>query len=151
MAIRTTEVAVKGILARNYDEARATEVYAFLEAAAIMVDQMVACAADQDPAITFTATELEVIERWLAAHFYQAGPDLGYSSSSTLQASASYQGKTDEGLRATFYGQMAMRLDKSGCLADIDSDAGDDAGPEVASGFWLGLPPSEQTDYRDRD
>jgi len=151
LAVRTTEVAVKGILVRNYDSNRGTELYPFLEAAAMIVDQVVECAATRDPAITFTAAELEVIERWLSAHFYQAGPDLGYSNSSTLQASGGFQGRTDMGLNATFYGQMAIRLDKSGCLAEIEKESEDPPAAGSVGAFWLGLPPSQQTDYVDRD
>lgn len=150
--MRTTETAVKSILARNYDVDRGTELYPFLEAAAVVVDQVVECAAAKDIPVTLSTGEQEIIERWLAAHFYQAGPDLGYSSSSTLQSSGSFQGQTSEGLRATYYGQMAMRLDKSGCLTEIEADATDlEGGPNVASGFWLGTPPSQQTYYRDRN
>ena len=148
MSIRTTEVAVKQILARNYDEDKQTEIYPFISAASVIVDRVITCAAAKS--ITLTTTETELIERWLAAHFYCAGPDLLYSSKSTAGASASFQGQTGMHLDSTSYGQMAKTLDYSGCLTEIDKRQEQTAGGR-ASGFWLGKAPSAQTDYRDRD
>jgi len=90
-----------------------------------------------------TALLLE-IEKHLAAHFY-ALRDPQYQQKRTEKASATFQGKTDLGLDLTWWGQMAKTLDVSGCLAQLDKGIGT---PQLV---WLGLPPSEQTDYEDRD
>jgi hypothetical protein len=50
-------------------------------------------------------------------------------------------------LESTLYGQTALVIDHSGCLATITAGAG----PKTASAEWLGKPPSDQTDYEARD
>lgn len=147
MAIRTTEVAVKEILGVQYDSLRQPSIYPYMEAAAVLIDRMIECATEEG--VTHSAAELEIIERWLAAHFY-GQMDQMYSSKSTDGASASFQGQWAKYLDNTRYGQMAMKLDKSGCLETAGADTGQ-TGRRVAGGFWLGKVPSEQTDYPNRD
>ena len=57
---------------------------------------------------------------------------------------------TGKSLDSTHYGQTAKLLDTSGCLAEISKEA--ETGGKTTVGIdWLGKPPSEQTDYVDRD
>ena len=147
MAIRTTETAVKTILGTQYDSLRVPEVYPYMEAAGVMIDRMIECATERG--ITHSTAELEIIERWLSAHFY-GQMDQMFSSKSTEGASASFQGQWAKYLDNTRYGQMAMKLDKSGCLELIGADTGE-TGRRVAGASWLGKVPSAQTDYVDRD
>ena len=143
---RTTSTAVQGILLSDYgplEDGTEPSLTPFIDTASAMVDDVVDCAALKD--IVLTDARLELIERWLAAHLY-AVSDKPYTSKSTEGASASFNGQTATYLEATLYGQTAMRLDSSNCLNAVGA-----AETKVASGFWLGKPPSEQIDYRDRD
>lgn len=136
---RTTAADVEDLLAGDYDGSTSLAVH--IATATAIVDRVEACAANKD--ITLSDAELELIERWLAAHSY-AMVDQPYQSKTTGRASATFQGRTGMRLEATKYGQQAMAVDYSGCLNAIGQR-------KTAGGFWLGRPPSEQTDYRDRD
>jgi len=139
---RTTSANVTAILVtdKNYDGS--TSLAAFIDTATALVDEVVTCAAKRG--ITLSATLLELIERWLAAHFY-AHADPLYTSRSTQGASGSFQGQTGMHLESTQYGQTAMVLDTSRCLAAINK------GGSKIGAVWLGKPRSEQIDYVDRD
>jgi len=114
----------------------------FIETASSIVDDVVECATAKGK--TLTAAKLELIERWLAAHFY-AVSDKPYTSRSTVDASGSFAGQTAMYFESTLYGQHAMRLDPSGCLDAIGGKERKRAG-----GSWLGKNPSSQIDYEDR-
>lgn len=139
---RTTIVAVKNILApgKDYDDRREPTLTGFVATASAIVDRVVACAAADG--VTLNSIEQELIERWLAAHYYKCS-DRQYASKNTAGAGASFTGQYAMGLKATLYGQCAMDLDPSGCLAALVDHA-------VASADWLGKTPTEQTAYEDR-
>lgn len=141
MSIRTTALAVQKVLMEDYATNEAPDLTPFMEAASSLVDDVISCAANKGKSLS--ASKLELLERWLSAHFYQQS-DKGYSSKSTAGASASFQGQTAMRLESTQYGQMAMVLDSSGCLFNINSNA-------VVQGFWLGKTSGEQLDYDDRN
>ena len=140
---RTTETAVKGILLKDYDADDVPSLQPFIDSATVIVDRVKTCAVDRSR--TLTTAELELIERWLAAHFY-CQSDQTYASRNTGKSSGQFQGQTGLQLDSSKYGQHAKALDYSGCLAAL-------AGAErkVARGAWLGKPPSDQVDYEDRD
>jgi hypothetical protein len=69
---------------------------------------------------TYTTYRLELIERWLAAHFY-AIRDPRSASESAGPVSASYQFKVDLGLKQTTYGQQVLVLDTAGGLSRWDT------------------------------
>jgi len=139
MAIRTNDALVKDVLGDNYNGR--SSLGQFILAASVLVGRAATCAAAKG--YTVTSAEWKVIETWLAAHLYTC-MDAMYTQRSTLRASGSFQRTTGKGLDGTEYGQMAVRLDPSGCLANIDST-------QKFTMEWLGLPPSEQTDALDRD
>lgn len=138
---RTNSDAVKAILLLDYDSKRSPDLAAFIETASALVDDVVDCAAEKGVALT--DARLELIERWLAAHLYKMS-DKDVTSSSQQGASASFTGQFGMGFDATRYGQMATRIDSSGCLDNIDKT-------QEASMEWLGKPPSEQIPYDQRD
>lgn len=142
---RTTADAVKALMAPggDYDLILEPDLTPFIDTASSVVDDVAECAANKGK--TLSATKLELIERWLAAHFYQQS-DQGYTQRSTLRASGSFQGKTEMYLESTKYGQTASNLDPSRCLDVIANGT-----RKVAGGFWLGKPKSEQINYEDRD
>lgn len=136
---RTTDSSVEGVLGNDYDGT--TDLAQFIETATVIVDRVSACAIKKGKALS--STELELIERWLSAHYY-ACSDQPFTSKSTGGASASFQGQTAMSLEGTKYGQVSLNLDYSGCLTSI-------AKRQVASGVWLGKTPSEQLPFYQRD
>lgn len=136
---RTTESDVQTLLAGDYDGS--TSLAPHVATATAIVDRVATCATAKGA--TLSSTELELVERWLAAHCY-AMIDQPYQSKTTGRASAVFQGRTGMGFAATKYGQTALALDYSGCLANIGR-------ARRARVAWLGLAPSEQTPYVDRD
>lgn len=141
MATRTGAQAVIDVLGGNYDTAKNPSVDGFIATASVMVDRVITCATRKG--VTVSSAEAELIERWLAAHFYMAS-DKGYQSRSTQGASATFQGQTGMRLESTDYGQAAMNVDPSGCLENMNKR-------QVASAVWLGKPPSAQIPYDQRD
>ena len=141
MGIRTGAQEVIGILGGNYDTANNPDLTGFIAMASVMVDRAITCATRKS--ITILSTEAELMERALAAHFYMQS-DKGYQSRTTAGASASFQGQTGMRLESSDYGQMAMNVDPSGCLENMNKR-------QVASGAWLGKPPSAQIPYDQRN
>lgn len=136
---RTTTELVQAVLVDDYDGV--TELTPYIDSAYLIMNRVITCANEKE--VPLTTAEAEMTERWLAAHFY-AVRDKPYMSRSTGGASGSFGGSLGEGLYFTQYGQMATRIDASGCLENIDKT-------QVASLLWLGKAPSAQTDYTDRN
>jgi hypothetical protein len=144
MAYRTDSGAVVGILGDDYGpmaDGTLPDVTPFIATANVVITRANTCATQKG--YTITDEELELMERWMAAHFY-AQSDKTLSSKSTEGASASFSGSTDKGFDSTLYGQTAMRIDPSNCLFTTDKTW-------MAGGFWLGKPPSSQRPYTTRD
>lgn len=72
----------------------------------------------------YSDERLELIERWLAAHFYAV-----FEPRTKLEQAAGlmeqYEGRADMGLRFTRYGQQAMMLDTAGNLAAVNNSLND--------------------------
>jgi hypothetical protein len=67
---------------------------------------------------SLTDERLELIERWLSAHFYSLSPDGKMTLSETVgPITETFFGKIGFALSLTFYGQQAMILDTTGSLA----------------------------------
>lgn len=149
MSARTNPDDVAALLGDNYDGV--TDLSGFIDTASAIVDQVVTMAAEKagggtgnyTSRFTLTAAVQELIERWLAAHNYALMDPL-YMSKSTGGASASFQRQAGMGFESTEYGRMAIRLDFSGCLNNIDKQ-------QFASCDWLGKAPSVQIPYMDRN
>lgn len=139
---RTTADKVRGVLMRDYDTVDLPSLTPFVETANSLTDEVAAVAAGRN--VSLGSARLELIERWLAAHFYSQS-DRPYAENMTRSAQAKYQGQTGMHLESSFYGQTAMVLDTSGALRSLNSPAG------RAYAAWLGKAPSEQTDYVERD
>jgi len=140
---RTTSDLVKSVLLSDYDTDGTPDLTSFIDAASSVVDDVSDCATTKGK--TLTSAKLELIERWLAAHFYVM-QDRTYAQRKTLNSQAIFDGRTGMYLEASTYGQMAVTLDSSGCLFAIASGS-----RKKASAAWLGLRPSEQTPYTDRE
>lgn len=136
MAARTTETLVRQIVSVNDD----VPLAGFITAATALTDYV----ASKDTASLLGTDLLREIETWLAAHFY-SHRDQMYVEKQTGRSRGVFQGQTGMRLDSTQYGQTAVMLDVTGMLASLCR------GRHKASVNWLGLPPSEQTDYDDRD
>jgi len=140
---RTSQGAVQAILLDDYDSVNSPSLQPFIDTANVIVSRVATCATAKGK--TLSSTELELIERWLAAHGY-AMVDQPYQSKTTQQASATFQGRTGMGLEATKYGQQALSVDYSGCLKAIAS-----GNRKTAGLTWGGKAESEQLDYDERN
>lgn len=149
---RTTPTLVQSILGpgpRKYQWDKTTDLSPFIAMASALVDQAVAMASKRGYSIAdgpdnaTSPTLWGVVERNLAAHFYQR-MDQGYKGRSTADASGQFQGETGMSLEATGYGQDAMLLDVSGSLSIFNKR-------KIASLTWLGKPPSQQIPYTQRN
>ncbi len=130
MAIRTTSDAVKLIVETADDIS--TDLAPFIEVASKLVDVHV------EPVTLGDAAELELVERWLAAHFY-AVRDLRVDMESAGSVSEKKQFKVDLALLVTIYGQQAIVIDSSGALAALSKKSVDGTQRKV-SATWLGTP-----------
>lgn len=138
---RTTAALVRAILRDDYDGE--SDVSPFIASATVVVTRVAACAvAKLEP---LTVEELELIERWLAAHYYgcTASNDRPIQEQTTEKAKGVFQGRTGMALESTYYGQVALTLDPSGCLAAVTKRT-------KARLTWAGLNPTDQTAYEDR-
>lgn len=76
--------------------------------------------------------QLEIIERWLAAHFWSCdNPKL--LEETMGRAKDVIQGKVDLGLRLTHYGQQALVMDYLGTLQPVANTK-----PKKVRMLWLG-------------
>lgn len=142
MAVRTLSADVLALMlpGKDYNLSSPPELTGFILTANKIVSRVATCATAKGMALD--STELELIERWLSAHFYVVS-DQPYASKSTGGQSASFQGKTGMSLDASKYGQAAMNVDYSGCLSAISKRA-------FASTAWLGKNPNEQIAWENR-
>ncbi len=67
----------------------------------------------------YTDARLELIERWLAAHFY-TNRDPRPVSENAGPVGTTYQSAVDLNLNTSHYGQTAMLLDTAGGLATLN-------------------------------
>ncbi len=111
---RTTAENVQLVI-DDYDENVALTV--FIDTASLVVDDIVAAGA------TYGATKLEMIERWLAAHFYSVR-DRRLVEEKTGDADGVYE--------RTTYWQAAETLDQDGYLGRLKR------GLKQIGMYWLG-------------
>ena len=136
MAWRVTEEQIRELIPTS----SLISVKPFIDAANALTDYV----SSQDSQSLLTSALLIQIEKNLAAHFYEAN-DPQYAEKKTGDASSVFQGEWGRGLDRTSWGQNAKTLDVTGLLTSLSK------GVTRVSMEWLGLPPSEQTDYIDRD
>jgi hypothetical protein len=123
---------VAAILVTDYNYDGSTSLAPFISTATALVDYI----EDHDPDSLMTATLLERVEAFLAAHFY-AHADQLYQNKSTGGASGGFQGHTQMVFLSTQYGQTACALDLTGFLAKRSKEVVDGAKQKVQIG-WLG-------------
>lgn len=126
---RTTLDAVR-LIAKVKRTVTETAFAPFIEAASHLVDQ---CCLESD----YSDDTLELIERWLAAHFYHVLDPRRVQERADV-ISATYEGKTGMSLTFTRYGQQAMLLDVAGNLAALNSEITKGKKKIQGSVTWLG-------------
>lgn len=122
---RTTSAAVEAIIEVDSDIPLAP----FIETASALVDEI--------PAGDLTDTRLELVERWLSAHFY-AIRDPRTTRERADRIEQTFQSRVGLGLANTHYGQQAAILDTTGTLKALDS-----TGQRTVSVTWLGKDPCD--------
>lgn len=141
---RTTAALVAKIIEVDVE---GVDLDAFIDPANEMVTEV--CGA---VATGYSPSRLELIERWLSAHFFTVlSPRPVRERVSTLVTE--YMHKVDLGLDTSHYGQMAMRLDTKGGLALLNNSmktqkgilsGGTTTGGALTPGVkWLGTIPEE--------
>jgi len=121
MAIRTTSELVAGIIEVDVT----IDLDPFIATSNSLVDEICVPAGYDD-------TRLELIERWLAAHFY-AIRDARRTQEQAGSVAESFAIYVRLGLNQTPYGQQAMFLDTAGGLKRLN-----DGNLGSPSAFWLG-------------
>lgn len=133
---RTTMAQIAGIIELDSeivpDEAA---MLPFIEIANELVTEC--CTGSKGPTVAYSDTRLELIERWLAAHFYTQR-DPRYTNESA-GVSVGYQSTVALGFDNSHYGQQAMRLDTNRGLAVVNENT--KKGLRRPSAFWLGTKP----------
>lgn len=124
---RTTSEAVAAII----DVDSSIDLTPFITTANLLVTTH--CAALNSD---YTATELEEIERYLAAHLSTL-IDPRPTQETAGKVSAWYQSKVDLGFATSHYGQMAMLLDWYGGLAALNERM-KKGGKKTVGISWLG-------------
>ena len=113
----------------------------FIEIANAIVTEKCATATDADGNLVHDATRLELIERWLSAHFYHIRDNRPNIDKADV-VSRAYRSKVDLGFNVTHYGQQAMLIDTSGALSRLNQQSQSGKGNTV-SFSWLGKTRSE--------
>ena len=120
----TTPMLVQKILGADYGplpDGTLPDLQQYVDTADVTVLRMQGAAALKG--ISYTSAELELIERWLAAHAYKC-MDQQLSSKGQGGVSGSYKGSGGTDFSASLYGQQAMQLDWAGILKNLSKPAG---------------------------
>jgi hypothetical protein len=137
---RTTSDLVEAIIDTDVD----ISLDPFIDAANYLVTTV--CGVIPLGGYSYTPADLELIERWLAAHMYavrESRPQRQRAGTLTEEV----QSKVDLGLSVTHYGQQAMVLDVNGGLAALNAKSKatlTTLKPTVKAGVkWLGTRPCD--------
>lgn len=141
---RTTAADVSGIIEIDLDLGEATLtpdvlLAPFIATANMVVTRLLSGALYYTPTGTYLIgminADLEIVERWLSAHFY-AVRDMRRAEEQVATVREKVMFKVGLDLRNTMYGQMALFLDLSGLLADHNNNL--DKTRVKVGAFWLG-------------
>jgi len=124
--VRTTSELVAGVVEADGD----IDLSPFILTANALVTEV--C----EP-VGYSDERLELIERWLAAHFY-ANRDMRLSREGVDDVDQTFQYRVGLMLANTMYGQQAMVLDTAGKLAALSKKAEQGKTKKRVSITWLG-------------
>lgn len=133
--MRTTSSAVGGVI----DMETGFDFDPFIATATDLVDAIAAEAGN-----SYSSTTLELIERWLAAHFAAIHTRIAQRQEigAAEQEAAMNVGR---GLDLTEWGQMAQVLDRDGFLSTLSKKR------KVAAVYWLGEEVPERSNVTDSE
>lgn len=138
---RTTPELVQGIMGDDYgprENGVSPDLSPYIDTANALITRVNACAVRKG--ITLSTTELEILERWMAAHYYTKS-DPTYNSRSTEGASGNFVRDPSE---PEPYKNAAIDLDPSGCLNAMLKR-------QRAGGAWMGKSAADATTWNDRN
>lgn len=139
MAIRTTAAAVKKIIETDDNFIKEdTDLDPFIEIASSVVDNVL----EANETYTYTPEMLELIERWLSAHYYCA-LDPRSQEEEVGQSEFVYQGEAGMYFEHTTYGQFALSADPYGLLSRHNKEL--KKGKIKADITWLGTKTDQNT------
>jgi len=117
MGRRTTPSLVRSVLDPTFPSD--VNLDPFIDAATVLVDLI-----EQKPVVgSLTNQHLEVVERWLAAHYADVTHKSTRTSESIGAASRSWSlPSVSPGFEGTIYGQQAINLDTTGTLKSLMGD-----------------------------
>ena len=142
---RTSATAVKALICVNLIKYPLdADLDPYLDTASQLIDLTSALCLKVDGVTAYyTTAQLELIERWLAAHFY-AVENNQLAEDKVDVISETYQFKVGLNLNCTEYGQQALLLDVCGALANAQKTAIKGKAKDEVT--WLGTDPVDQTD-----
>lgn len=127
--LRTTAALVAGIIQIQ----EGVDVTPFIVTANMLTTDVCGASGYSDDG---EGSKMELIERWLSAHFYTIF-DNQLSHAKAGSVAVGFQNKINYGLSNSMYGQQAIRLDTDGNLAALDNAALTTKRIRVSIG-WLG-------------
>lgn len=131
---RTTSQLVSGIIAVEGGD----DLTPFIDTANMLVTELCTGSGYGNPI-------LEMIERWLSAHFYDIfSPRTSQEGINPGPTESFERVQVDIGLNNTKYGQQAMRLDYKGNLAGMENLMKKIVRRKVSAN-WLGEAPADAT------
>lgn len=132
--IRTTADAVKKLV--EVDATISVDLEPFIATASALVDDVVATAKKADGSSYYTTDRLELIERWLSAHFYTIR-DNRVANEKVGPVATAYQYDVGRNLSSSMQGQTALVLDTAGGLASLSKKA-EEGKPRFVGVAYLG-------------
>jgi len=138
----TTYEAVSKIV--KIKESITPDAAPFIETAHYLVTKFCLPATDEDGILYHDATSLELVERWLTAHFYSIR-DVRADTEKADVVQRKVQYKVDLNLNQTQYGQQAMLIDISGELAAWNEKVVSGKAGLRAGLTWLGTPDPDES------
>lgn len=138
---RTTSALVIGIMGDDYgprENGVSPDLTPYIDTANALISRVNTCALTKN--ITLSTTELELLERWMAAHYYTKS-DPTYNSRTTEGASGNFVRDPNE---PEPYKNAAIDLDPSGCLNSLLKR-------QRAGGAWMGKTAAEAVNWQDRN
>lgn len=142
---RTTQQLVAATLTPAEMDEVTDDLIPFIEAANILVTRVCSFQKNKDGSLYYDSAGLEIIERWLACHFYKIPNPSDLRRKVSENAENVIESKVDLGLDVTRFGQQAKLLDTAGGLSRADETAKNTRRGWGA--LWLGTRP-EDTAYR---
>lgn len=136
---RTTQELVAGVLTPAEMNDENDDLEPFITTANILVTRCCSTKVNVDGVLVYGAADLEIIERWLAAHFYKIPNPANLKERVSRDAENTIESKVDLGLDVTRWGQMAKVLDTAGGLSEADSQTN----KRGWGAYWLGTRPED--------